>query len=110
MITYEMIKEGFKAGIVQFVTDPNMGSGTVCKIGQSWFYFGGFTAEEESPESYLRNVPIEDVLRDVFTALNGFKNYGEYFEDEYLYYEYVLEESLKQNHDCQEAGTSEKSK
>ena len=104
MITYEMIKEGFKAGIVQYVTDPNMGRGTVCKIGQCWFYFGGLTAEEESPESYLRNVPIEDVLRDVFIALNSFINSGECFEDEYSYYEYVLGEGLKQNRDCQEAG------
>lgn len=104
MITYEMIKEGFKAGIVQFITDPNMDRGTVCKIGQSWFYFGGLTAEEESPESYLRQVPIEDVLRDVFNTLDSFKYAGEFTEDEYVYYEYVLEEGLKKNQNRMEAG------
>ena len=104
MITYEMIKEGFKAGIVQFITDPNMDRGTVCKIGQSWFYFGGLTAEEESPESYLRQVPIEDVLRDVFNTLDRFKYAGEFTEDEYVYYEYVLEEGLKKNQNRMEAG------
>ena len=37
-----------------FITDPNMGYGTVCKIGDYWFYFGGITAEEMEPDEYVK--------------------------------------------------------
>lgn len=41
IITKEMIKSGIKAGLFTFAPDPNADRGTVCKIGDVWFYFGG---------------------------------------------------------------------
>lgn len=40
MITKEKIKSGIRDGIIKFVVDPNAESGTVCQIGDWWFYFG----------------------------------------------------------------------
>lgn len=82
MITKQKIRDGIADGIVTFVTDPNMESGTVCKIGDFWFYFGGFTAEECSSASYLKNVPLDDVVDEVFAALEDFRH------DKMLEYEY----------------------
>lgn len=52
-ITLQMIADGIQDDKVTFITDPNMGSGTVCKIGDLWFYFGGLEAEEQNPAEYL---------------------------------------------------------
>ena len=53
-----MVRRGTHTGVVQFVTDPNMGYGTVCKIGDYWFYFGGgITAEELEPDEYVKHFP-----------------------------------------------------
>ena len=43
-ITKEDIANGITDGIVRFIVDPNMEEGTVCEIGENWFYFGGQTA------------------------------------------------------------------
>ena len=40
VITKEMIKTGIKAKLVVFAEDPNSDHGTVCRIGDGWFYFG----------------------------------------------------------------------
>ena len=50
MITKEKIKAGLHEGAVRLITDPNMESGTVCQIGELWFYFGGETAEDMTPQ------------------------------------------------------------
>lgn len=86
-ITLEQVKSGIQSGIICFVVDPNMESGTVCKIGDFWFYFGGMTAEDESPEEYLRHVPEDDVAREVYDTLEDFK---QSFPEEYLYYYHEL--------------------
>ena len=88
MITKELLKESYNAGIVKLVEDPN-GHGTVCRIGQYWFYFGGLTAEENSPEAYIRDVPEEDILREIWETLNEF---AQDFPTEYQYYESFLNE------------------
>lgn len=90
MITPEMIKAGIDNCTVKFIIDPNMGSGTVCQIGDFWFYFGGLTAEEESPEEYLTHVHMDDIVREIVEALNDFPSNG--MGDEYSYYEAVLNE------------------
>lgn len=92
MITKEMIRTQYEKGIVSLIVDPNMESGTVCKIGENWFYFGGLTAEEMSPEEYASNVPQSDIIDEIFDALHAFKDDG--FGDEYSYYESVLLENL----------------
>ena len=70
-----------------------MESGTVCAIGDDgyWFYFGGATAAEENPEEYLRKVPIEDVVSEVFAELEDFRKNHDTFGDEYAYYAAILD-------------------
>lgn len=89
MITKRMIQDGIRANLVEFVADPNMGGGTVCKIGSGWFYFGGLVGEELSPRQYLARVPKEDIIQEVFEVLEEFRE-DEEFKDEYDYYEAVL--------------------
>lgn len=48
-ITKEEIKNGLRKGFVKLVTDPNMESGTVCQIGDNWFYFGGTDSRRHDP-------------------------------------------------------------
>lgn len=89
MITENLIRDGIRAKLVEFVVDPNMEKGTVCQIGDSWFYFGGETAEELSPSEYVSEVPMEDITREIFEVLEEFRN-DEEMKDEYNYYESVL--------------------
>lgn len=95
MITKQMISQGLKEGCVNLTVDPNMQSGTVCQIGEHWFYFGGLTAEELEPEEYLKHVPMEDIINSVFDALDSLKKV---FSNEYKYYEYYLQENLPKKH------------
>lgn len=92
MITRKQVKEGISRGVIKFVIDPNMNHGTVCAIGNSWFYFGGLTAEEEGPHEYLAHVPIDDIAQDIFNVLDEFRTLDE-FIDEYNYYESILDEA-----------------
>ena len=88
MITKEVIELGFAMGVINLVVDPNMESGTVCQIGDNWFYFGGHTAEDESPEQYIAHVPFEDIVNEVFTTLEAFRE--DCNSEEYEYYEALL--------------------
>lgn len=88
VITREKIKSGLRKGVVRLITDPNMESGTVCQIGELWFYFGGETAEDMTPEEYMKCVPIDDITNEIFDTLDSFKK--NCFEDEYEYYEEAL--------------------
>ena len=97
MITLDMLEESIRNGKIRLVTDPNMERGTVCQIGDFWFYFGGETAEEMGPEEYRQNVPEEDIAREVFDVLKCFKQDGEMFQDEYDYYEAYLREGVVQS-------------
>ena len=91
MITKDEIKLGVKSGVVQFITDPNMESGTVCKIGDNWFYFGGAEAEASSPYDYVTNVPLDDLVDEIYVALEGLNKNG--FDDEIEYYSLILTEN-----------------
>jgi len=93
-ISKDMIRDGIKRGIIRFVKDPNIDSGTVCKIGEYWFYFGGLTAEEETPEEYVRNVPEEDIVSEIYDTLESFRQ-DDGLRDEYLYYVTFLRENMK---------------
>lgn len=89
MITKDAIRNGMRKHIISFTVDPNMEHGTVCKIGDLWFYFGGFTAEELDPDEYLANVPEEDIVREIFDTLKDFYKQDE-LRDEYDYYAALL--------------------
>ena len=87
-----MIMRGIQTGVVQFITDPNMGYGTVCKIGDYWFYFGGITAEEMEPDEYVKKFSVEKIAGIVFRVFEEWRASG-FFTDEYRYCFAVLARS-----------------
>lgn len=89
MITKEKIRSGMENNLVSFCTDPNMGAGTVCKIGDYWFYFGGVAAEKMNPDEYFNNVPLADIVDEVFDTLEEFRKDPDLIV-EYDYYDRVL--------------------
>ena len=93
MITKEKIKMGLENGIVKLITNPTFETGTVCQIGENWFYFGGDTADNMSPDEYIAKIPTDDIVRSIYDVLEDFKNSGELI-DEYLYYDRLLDESI----------------
>lgn len=92
-ISRETIKNGLANGVIQLILDPIMESGTVCKIGDGWFYFGGITAEDMYPDEFIRGMQEDDVIDDIYKVLNDFRA-GDVFLDEYEYYRTFLEENL----------------
>ena len=100
MVNESVIKEGIRKGVIKFVLDPNGDgkTGTVCQIGENWFYFGGLTAEQSSPDEYVENVPEEDIVREVLETVLSFKTSGKELEDEYIYYALYLKEKLSETH------------
>lgn len=95
VITPDMIRTGIEQGIVKFVQDPNMEIGTVCRIGENWFYSSGESGEEQSPEEYVRNTGIDDLVSEVYETLDSFRKDGPELRDEYFYYYDYLRENLK---------------
>ena len=93
MITREMVSKGRAIGAIRLDTSPN-GDGTVCRIGENWFYFGGQEAENSDPEEYLKNVGEEGVRDEIFTTLEDFREAPYTYEDEYKYYESYLISSI----------------
>ena len=91
MITLDMVRFGYDSGLIRLIPSPN-DDGIACSIGDGWFYFGGHTAEEYSiVESYKRDIPVEDIVKDIYGVLEQFQTE---LEDEYLYYEYYLREKI----------------
>lgn len=92
MITPEMIAQGYSSGLITLMMSPH-DDGVVCTIGDCWFYFGGHTAEEcGSVEEYKKDIPEECIVKDIYDVLQDFWRSGHELRDEYLYYEYFLQE------------------
>lgn len=81
----KFIVTGIEKGVISFINEY----GTVCSIGDYWFYFGGMTAEEMTPDEYIEAIPMEDIVNDVYSTLEDFRNNVD-FRDEYNYYEAYL--------------------
>lgn len=103
MITRKMIFDGYYKGLVRLIESPH-NDGVVCQIGDIWFYFGGLTSEEcKTVEEYKANVDTKTILDEIYSVLNDFKDSGEEFKEEYLYYEYYLKEKgIKEMKDVKE--------
>ena len=95
MITRELITQGINKGFVRFIPDSNLNTGTVCQIGESWFYFGGTDAESEMPGDFLNNSDKKEIVNSIYDTLEEFRKYEN--QDEYAYYDAYLNESLKRN-------------
>lgn len=94
-ITKQQIRKGLENGYINLIKDPNLDHGTVCAIAHYWFYFGGETAENENPEEYRKNIPIKDIVNDIFNTLENFRTNSD-FKDEYKFYtEYITEQEEK---------------
>ena len=92
MITKERIKKGIQNGIILIVDgDLDHGTiGTVCQIDNNQFYFGGQEAEDSTAEEYLENVPLDDIVNEIYETLEDFRT-TDSFEDEYHYYDIYLD-------------------
>lgn len=87
MISEEMIREGYKSGIVCLIDSPNDGE-AVCQIGEYWFYF--WEGDEELSAAELREKHTSDAITHaIWTALETCKKALE-FGVEYSYYESIL--------------------
>lgn len=86
-ISEDDVKRGLLLGWVRLVTDE-MGT-TVCSIGDPdrWFYFGGFTAEEEGPYEYTSHMDFDEIVRDIVETLDELR---ETSPTEWLFYRYFL--------------------
>lgn len=93
-ISKDMIREGYTQGVVRLIISPH-NDGIACQIGENWFYFGGYTAEEyDSVEDYRRDIPVETIVDEIYDVLDEFSNdLG--FVDEYNYYKSYLLEKLQ---------------
>lgn len=91
MITMEMLKKGYKDGIVHLTASPH-DDGVVCQIGDYWFYFGGEAAEGTTVGEYVKKVPKKDILNEIKTALDDIRDNLD--DAEYGYYEAILAENM----------------
>ena len=91
MITQRMILEGYRNGIVRLIDSPNR-DGTVCQIGDEWFYFGGEAAEGVTPEEYKKAVPEDGIVDEIYFVLKDFLSSGGEFLESYEKCEKVLTE------------------
>ena len=90
-ITEEMVEKGFTNGLIGLISNSSNNIGTVCKIGDYWFYFDD-KAEYMTPKEYIDNIPTKEIINNIYNALENFRL--DNFRDEYLYYFYFLKENL----------------
>lgn len=102
----KLIQYGFEAGLVKIIDSPQ-GDGAVCKIGDYWFYFGGQTAESMTAEKYLRDIPRNDIIREIVETLVEFSKDLEGFSAEYAYYTAFLKEGLVGKFRAKKTGSDE---
>lgn len=85
MITAEILKNAYENGLLRFDNDPMGIKGKICKIGQHWFYFDTKTSMDESPEEFLKNADMDEILRKLSNTINSFEG-NECFNDLYRYF------------------------
>lgn len=93
MITKNMVRVGIKENLIRFVSNPDSVTGTVCEIGDEWFYFGNAETEKKTPTEYLAGTTSDEIVVDVFQTLNDMRE-QEALSDDYAYYESVIRDGL----------------
>ena len=92
IITKSMLRKGYNDGLVRLIVVPSSpdGKGTVAQIGardkENYFFFGGVTAEDMTPDEYKKNVPQEDILNEIMSVLDDFHETDSFQEEYDLYY------------------------
>lgn len=91
MITREMIAAGYKKGYVRLINNPNDNC-VAAQIGEIWFYFAGMEDEIFSAEEYVESYTFDEIVDNIFFALDT--TIKDYFEEEYEYYYCYLNERI----------------
>lgn len=92
MITREMIKKGFKNGIIS-IEDGCIGCmGICCKIGDNAFYFLGSEDDNITKEDYWKSYTLDMTIDMIFNILKSAESAEENGLDDFEigYYESVL--------------------
>ena len=87
MITKEMVSKCYKKGVITLDIDPDMDHGTVARIGESYFYFGGELGDDLNPDEYRQQMSEADIISEMCAALEEERTE---FPDQYDYFEAVL--------------------
>ena len=96
MITEEMIRAGYDAGVVTLLDAPTGGE-AVCKIGDYGFYFWNGDPEQFiSRDVFLQRYSKEQIVHAIWMGLEEFRELWSQFGPEYGYYEAVLRRRLDQ--------------
>ena len=92
MITREMIKKGFKNGIISIEDDYAGCMGICCKIGDNAFYFLGSEDDNITKEEYWESYTLDMTIDMIFNMLKDVESAEENGIDcvELDYYETVL--------------------
>lgn len=92
MITLNMVKKAYEADIIKLIDSPN-DDGTVCKIGEHWFYFDANHGEDYFSENYKEFFATSYIVAKIFDTLDDMRQNPREFGTEYTYYEsYILQE------------------
>jgi len=96
-ITAQEVQAGFESGLIRLIdADLFLGDGVACQIGSgslsNWFYFAGMEGEGVSAEEYLKDVPMEDIIREIVDVLDDFQHGDVAEQDEWLFYRYMIDE------------------
>ena len=95
MIKYGDLLAGYDKGVIRFIIEPGCKRGTVCQIGDNWFYFSDI-AESYTPNEMVVYEGLRRMIEMVYKALNTVGELAAMDEadpDEYAYYEAVLTEA-----------------
>ena len=95
-ITKEMLEKGYEKGLVRITArDASEELEPVAVIGEYWFYAFGMEAESRTVAEFLKNTPAEDIINDIYTTLEAFREDPDDYEAEYGYYASYLREHLQ---------------
>lgn len=95
-ISKEMISDAIDHHLIRFINDPSVGTGTVCAIGDNWFYFGGDAVENINAAElfqFFSKEKIVDILFQIFDDM--IKTNDEESIDDYRYYYSFIRNNLK---------------
>ncbi len=98
-ITAQEVQAGFESDLIHLIDangHPYYGDGVACEFGSgwlsNWFYFAGPEGESMTAEEYLRNVPMEDIIREIVEVLDDFQHGDKADYEEWLFYRYMIDD------------------
>ena len=89
-ITREMVEAAYDENIILIEDGPD--GGTVACIGEHWFYFGGYPAQEMTATAYKKRIPSQYIIEFVYQTLRDLRADGNVAE--YDYYYFYMKEQL----------------